>query len=222
MTWDFFDMIAAQGNNPAVAVENTPENMVFLSWILEIFPEAYVLHIIRDPRGVWLSIRKSLKSWLNPAKDGALPPTLARNMTTWVDYMGLAVDIQKQTNQYTEVRYEALEENGSAELERLFNWLGLRADKEFCEQAIANSALDKMKKEITAPEGFFGIGNSNSWRTTLSNSEIKQIEYLAGDWMDKLGYSRQFPRINRRPWQLSLSEFQSKIAGIGRRRLYRW
>ncbi len=222
MAHEFFDAIAAQGQTPSVVIENTPENLEFLSWILDMMPEAYILHVIRDPRSIWSSIHKAMKSWLKPNMEGAFPPTLAKNSALWCDYMQMGRDLEKRTSQYTEVRYEALKSDGPTELARLFDWLDLPVDSNFCEQALANSAMDKMKKELPSPQGFFGKGQSTSWKDTLANSEIKQIEYLAGDWMEKLGYKRHFPIQTNRPWQLTISDFKSRIARFLRRRIPYW
>lgn len=222
MTCQLFNTMAAYGSNPKVVVENTPENMEFMGWILELVPEAYVLHVCRDPRSIWLSIRNSFRSWMNLNGKGAFPPTLRQNILQWCRYQDLGREIQSRTNNYFEVKYERLKYDGINELMRLFHWLDLPADQEFCQQALANSTVEKLKDVMPSPKGFFGKAQADSWQNDLSKSDIKQIEYLAGDWMDKLDYKRQFPPLSTPPWQLKASKMMSRIAGFLRRYLYRW
>ena len=49
-------------------VDHTPANIRYAATLLDCFPEARILHLVRDGRAVW----PQLSSW--PPADGALPP----------------------------------------------------------------------------------------------------------------------------------------------------
>jgi hypothetical protein len=44
--------------HPLRVVESTPENIEIGSILLEEFPEAHIIHLVRDPRGVTASLRR--------------------------------------------------------------------------------------------------------------------------------------------------------------------
>jgi hypothetical protein len=222
ITYEYFNLIASQGINPKFVVENTPENMELMSWILEIVPEAYVLHVVRDPRSVWLSVRRAFQSWKRLNRPNTFPPTLPKNMRLWSEYMVLGSDIQKKSNHYTEIKYESLHENGIAELERLFHWLDLPTNELQCERILENSTIDKVKEAIPSPKGFFGKGKPYSWKKVLSNSEIRQIEFLADELLDKYQYKRHFSPQARQPWQLWINDNTSLLSDLLRRKLNSW
>ncbi len=219
---EYFNILSKYGNNPQAIVENTPEDMELMLWILDLFPEAYILHVVRDPRSIWLSIRNALNSWNYPKKSETFPPTLPKNLRRWCRYLNLGRKIQLKAQHYYEFKYETLHENGAEELERIFHWLGLEADQEFCEQAMKNATIEKLKRAMPSPKGFFGKGKTNSWKDSLSNSEIKQIEYLGGVWLDYYNYERQFPPSSRSPWQLRLIDGISHVSDFLKRRLLHW
>jgi hypothetical protein len=214
----FFDSIAAHGENPLVVVENTPENLEILPWILDVMPEASVLHMIRDPRSIWLSIRNAFRSWMPLNSAGGFPRGLAANIGRWRKYMEIVAVVEARTDSFLAVRYERLKADGTSELARIYSWLGLPADLSFCEAAIANSEIEKMKQQMPAPEGFFGRGSTEGWRESLSGAQVRQIEYLVGDWMDRLGYERQWPVASRMPWQLRLNTQLDRLARFLQRR----
>lgn len=210
LTCEYFDTIARYGDHPKVAVENTPENLEFLTWILDAVPEAYILCVIRDPRSVWLSVHRSLQSWMEPSTKGSFPRTLVQNMNLWRKYMDLSRQLQKSTGNYAEIKFEDLKSNGPSELQRIFNWLDLPNDKNLCGQAFTNTTIQKLKQKMPSPTGFFNKGLKDSWKKKLSKSEILQIEYLVGSWMEELDYERHFPVQKNKPWQLWLSEQKTK------------
>lgn len=219
LTCEYFNTIAQYGDNPKVVVENTPENLEFLPWIIDAVPEAFVLYIIRDPRSVWLSVYRSLQSWMEPHTKGSFPRTLVQNMILWRKYMDLSWEIQKSTGNYAEIKFEDLKTNGPNELQRIFNWLDLPNDKKLCEQAFANTTIQKLKQKMPSPTGFFNKGLKDGWKKKLSNSEIRQIEYLVGSWMDELNYERQLPVQAHKPWQLWVSEQKTKTFLVAKRQI---
>lgn len=222
MACEFFDTLAGYGNNPKVVVENTPENIKFLSWILDILPEIRILHIIRDPRSIWLSVRNSNRSWVTPNDNNTFPTTLLECAGDWCKYMDLSREIQEKTSHYTELKYEALKDDGIHELERIFDWLQLPVNSKFCKQALENTTLDKLKQKMPSPAGFFNQGKKERWKKELAYSEIRQIEYMAGHWMDNLQYERQLPAQEHKPWQLWMGEQKDRVARFIKRKVNHW
>jgi hypothetical protein len=103
-------------------------------------------------------------------------------------------------------------------LNDIFTWLGLDVDSGFCERAIEACAIEKLRAKTAnapwslerEPENFYRKGTAESWRDDLSLSDVRVIEYIAGDLMDALGYEASRPR--RKPLSLTLTELEGLIA----------
>ena len=190
-----------------VVVDKTPENGHFADFILDILPEAYFLHIVRDPRSVFCSHRSASTSWAKwdfPTKstDGA---------RYWKADMEAALAIKDKTERYLEVRYEDLKEKGPAELSRILSWLDLDADQAFLEQAVAASSKDKVRGTKELPKDFVRKVPKGGWRDELSRADLGVIEYLAGDLMEQVGYSRELPKSNSKPWRVRLRDLPEPL-----------
>ncbi len=191
-----------------VVVEKTPDHIHDWELILRIFPKAYFLHIIRDPRSVVCSLRVSGKSW------GAnwAPTNIIDAARQWISAVRAAREIRAATEHYMEITYEGLRSDGPHQLEEIFAWLGLDADFAFCKEAVAACSIDNLKnasKQVTAPwsleeepQDFYRQGAVEAWRAELSRGEVRVVEYLAGDLMGQLRYGRTTRPDGRKPMRL--------------------
>ena len=200
-----FNQIAGCGSGTQVVVEKTAENLEFLSWILKIFPEAFVLHVIRDPRSVFASTRKAVHSW---AGAKILPTSPVEAARSWCWFVESGKQIMQTTSRYKEVRYEALHSEGPKKLQEIYSWLDLAIDPFLVEQAFHACSIEKLRNDETlpAPQGFFRKGLTEGWREELSASEIRVIEYIAGDHMQVMGYDRSLVPSTRKPLRFWLYE----------------
>ncbi len=195
-----FETLAATGDARFV-VEQTPENLEFEETIRGIFPDARFLHVLRDPRDAALSMRRAARAWANE-----FPGRPIHIANRWVEYIGRARGLAASTDRYLEVRYEDLKSNGPAELARVAKWMGLTVDDATCAAAIEACDLDNVRSGSDLPAGFFGKGRSGSWREGLSQGDLRLIEYIVGEDMERFGYEREHPRSKEKPWRLSLHE----------------
>lgn len=197
---------AARANPEAEwVVEKTPENLLHADLVRAAFPEAYFLHIVRDPRAVFASMRMASKQWAYPGDLPSHPVAFARS--AWLRYLRegdrLAAELP---DRYLEIRYEDLLLRGPETLRRVFEWIELDVDDAFCRDALEASSIDRMRAEIEAPRGFFRRGKAESWREELGRSDVRTIEFLAGERMQKLGYDRDHPDAKRAPVRLRLAD----------------
>ncbi len=110
----FGDLLIALGPAERI-VDRTPENVVCLNLIGEVYPEARVLHIIRDGRDVVRSLL-SMKWGTKEAEVAA------------EEWRAAVVDGREQGKRlrhYREVRYEEVLIDPRAQFEEVFEWLGL-------------------------------------------------------------------------------------------------
>lgn len=206
-----FDKMANCGTGVELVVEKTPENLEFSDWILKIFPEAHILHVIRDPRSVFPSFRNAAYSWA-PVQNMPAAPNAIAVAKGWRSYIERGRRLKEITDRYREVHYEALSKDGSAELEKIYSWLDLPAEPSFCAQVMAASTIEKLRKQKgLAPQGFFRKGSAEGWRDELSASDMRVIEYIAGDLMEGMGYELTCSALTRKPFRISMYEGVSKI-----------
>lgn len=198
-------------------VDKTPENCHHADFILDTIPDAYFLHIIRDPRSTFCSHRSAAETWAKwdfPSKsnDGA---------RYWKHDVEVSLDVKNKTERYHEVRYEDLKDNGPTELAKILSWLELDGDAEFIEKALAASSKDKVRTTTELPENFVRKVPKGGWRDELSKGDLGTIEYLAGDLMEKLGYERALPKAKLKPLGLTLRDLPEPLLAFLKTRLGR-
>lgn len=209
------DMVfeAIRGGEPDVStvVEKTPLHVLHSSLIRRFYPEARFVHLIRDPRSVVSSLMHASGSWGSRFAS----PNPIDEARRWKTLVEAGCEIGGATVHYREVRYEALLADTSGELASLLEWLDLPLDETTCAAIAESCRIDRLRSGASEaevpwdagsrPEGFYRKGEAHAWREELSRSEVHAIEYIAGDLMDELGYSRTIS-TRRRPLRLLLRE----------------
>ena len=158
--------------------------------ILRVFPDAYFLHVVRDPRSVFCSHRSAAKSWADPTRFSHDPISVGEE---WLSDVGRARRIAEATPRYHEVRYESLRREPVKGLAAILRWLELPFDEALCERAVAACSLDKLRQGDHAPKGFFRKGEVAGWRAEMSAREVRALEWVAGPLMRELGYEPVTP-----------------------------
>ncbi len=203
----------ARVNPEALAVvEQTPEYVQVWEEVLRIFPDAYFLHVVRDPRSVFCSHKSAAKSWADPTRFSHDPLTVGEE---WVSDVSRARAIAEATPRYHEVHYEALRREPVKGLAAILRWLELPFDEALCERAVAACSLDKLRTADHAPRGFFRKGEVSGWKAEMRPREIRALEHAAGGLMREFGYEPLTPADAPAPlgvrWQLARREFGARF-----------
>jgi hypothetical protein len=175
-----------------IACEQTPRNVFYLQEILEAYPEARVITMVRDPRDVLLSQKNKWRRRFLGAKN--IPITEA--FRAWVNYhpitiaklwnasVGAAWRYENHPRVIT-VRYEALVANPEKEVARVCALLGVEFQKEML-------AVPKVGSSVRPDTpGGAGIDSSRvgSWQAGgLSMAEISTCQQITAKWLAKFGY----------------------------------
>ncbi|MGL4745787.1 MAG: sulfotransferase family protein [Dermatophilaceae bacterium] len=95
--------------------DKTPRYAMNLPLVLRIFPDAQIVHVIRDPRDVAVSHRKRFGYW-----------SCLKSTVKWPRYVGAARGAARElpADSYREVRYEHLVADPAATLHDLLDWVG--------------------------------------------------------------------------------------------------
>ena len=219
-------VLDAIGDKPVI-LEKTPSHVQYAPEILEVMPEAYFIHIIRDPRSVASSLAAAGSSW--GKKWAATDPE--HNARRWYQDVKRGLEIGNLTSRYKELRYETLLRQTRDELGSIFDWLDLDANPELCESIAQNSQIGKLQNSQTSnlpwdisnePKGFYRKGEAEGWRNDMSSGDVAIVEATVGPLMRQLGYevvsSGANPiRLVARKARMRISWF---LKGVGARLSY--
>ena len=181
-----------EGSTELRPVEKTPFHVFYLGQILEIYPHARFVHLIRDPRDV-VGSRMSMPNAIDPS-----PKIYA---TDWVRVLEAAFNFgQAHPGAILSVRYEDLVANPRTHLQRICAFLNL---------AYQPSMLENFADEFeicTLPSEIIWKGKtqeseikdtSGSWRTRLQPEDIIIVEQSTNDWAGRLGYRSSFDTVEK-------------------------
>ena len=181
-------------------VEKTPDHGLHLPLIRRLFPDAIIIHVLRDGRDVAASLRDASRqpwgrTWASGSAEAA-----GRRWVEWVGAIRRGLDGFSRTRT---VRYEDLAADGPAVLGELYRFLGAPLPPHLIKsiyqlwQFGASTAGgpdslvlegDCRGKAPGEPEGFFRRGRPGGWKTDLSSEEQAAVQAVAGELLAELGY----------------------------------
>jgi hypothetical protein len=189
-----------------IFVEKTPNHSFWVSEILEAFPSARFIHVLRDARDVTASMLAASKTF---GKNWA-PRYAYVAAHRWVKQVTLARDAQKKlgSDQFYEIRYENLRANAAKELRSLTDFLELEwSDSELLDAIQRSDPKNKSTRgkelrgeyakiygsTVERPKGAFRKGTPGSWKQDLRFYDKWQVWLVAKDKMKELGYAWKYP-----------------------------
>ena len=185
--------ILASKPGATIVLEKSPDHALYWRDILLLFPDAYFLHIIRDPRAVVTSLRAASQSWADWQS-----PSVTRCSEYWVENVTAAREIRDATPNYLEIRYRDLKQDGVRTLRPVFAWCGVDLSEAEVASILREHEIDQLRS-AKAPNmarkyglhggDFFRKGQIESWRSELSRRQLVLVERVAGRLMDELGYA---------------------------------
>lgn len=187
-----------------IILEKTPGNLKFFSLLERLYPDAYFIHVLRDPRAViasHLALKQEHWGWVKAERNHV---DLARQ---WVEKMDLRDRAAiRLGDRFLEVRYEDLKQDRDAILLRVMKLLGLDYTREQLSQLIPRRSaaeLDQTKADFPLQNPFFDTrpnffrrGEIDSWKEELTQEQIIDIEAICIRSMVAYGYQPQYLKIN--------------------------
>jgi hypothetical protein len=228
--FEAFCRLRGEQNGKVVWGEKTPRHAFRIAEMLEAYPTARIVCLIRDPRAVVASYRDwTRRPALDPSQGGpfAADRTRARRsynivVASLLAKAALRAAVRAQArfgaDRVRLLVYEDLVRDPAGGYSELAEWLGLPYDPAMLEVPLVQSSY--------AEAGAAGISTEplDRWRKKLSPAEIRVIESCCGDVMRELGYSLDRPRCSPlavpAAW-LSTVPAGLRIATANRRRLGR-
>jgi hypothetical protein len=199
--------------------EKSPAHIFRLPEIRACFPNARIIHIVRDPRAVVCSTIKAFRG--GQFDDWNIYGT-ARY---WVRCVKVhARQLSMPTDRYTLIRYEDFVTQPRTTLNAVCSFLGIK----FAEEMLTahRVALDYIRPDRSGKMPGLHVmtqkpldpGRADAWKKILSPAQSKLIEQITGEQMTALGYQparREYSppkmRVLRLSTRWALSE-SSRIA----------
>jgi hypothetical protein len=178
-----FDNYARSQDKPRWG-DKTPYYTPDIDVIRGIFPDAKIIHMVRDGRDVVLSQRSI--EWMS----GNLPKLILdwRWKTTIAHKVGAVLN-----DDFLEIRYEDLVRAPEPMLRRICSFIDEPYEPAMLNYAstadavVPEESLKWHRKSIRPPD----VAELDKWKTHLSKAERIIFEQLAGDTLELFGYERE-------------------------------
>jgi len=172
--------------------DKRPNYIQDLDVVLDLFPDAQIIHIIRDGRDCVASLKRM------PWWTFGYPASVYK----WADAIdtGLRAREELRPDQYHEVRYEDLVADPRTHLEALCAFL----DEDFDEAMLEHhrGAEEKVPEYKDWHEQVRRPVTQNAvrrWQTELDDQEIRLFEHVAARQLEVMGYTPSLSRLRRIP-----------------------
>jgi hypothetical protein len=169
--------------------EKTPAHLAHVETLLDWFPNGRVIHMLRDPRAVFVSDRHRRRgkprkpySWLMRAP--LLFDFVLLVQTTWVWAAAARRHAElrrRYPGRYLLVRFEDLVQKPEAELPRLFGFLGLAVPAAPTDVKVVSRGFEWGKAGLDAEA-------ATRWRRHIHPFTERWLKYFLGRSMKRLGY----------------------------------
>jgi hypothetical protein len=170
------------GNKDNIFVEKTPHNIFYAKSILDHYPKAKIIEIIRDGRDVCVSLQELNKSWC--------PQNRRNQINTWLRHIQAGLKInenKKYSNRTIRVFYENLKKDTKNEIARMFQFAGIDSDKNLVKEIIYKTDFARYKSTGKGKAQRKGI--VGDWINYFSKEDIQLYKKLAESKHKRIGYS---------------------------------
>lgn len=168
--------------------DNTPLYVLSIPWLLELFPNAKFVHVVRDPRDVVCSVMSM--------RFGADDPIVAA--MEWQHALGCWLMAERMVSSANriEIRYEDLCVSSASTLRKLAEWLGpemLKPDLEHVLSLDGATGKGTFQSVAELPHHQrllepLSTGRIGRYRTELTANDIARIEAVLQNGMLACGY----------------------------------
>jgi len=183
-------------------VEKTPGHAQMIPTILEVFPGARFVHVLRDGRDVWVSARAARRSWARSWTSLPAGLEVARAAHRWQETVS-TVRRQHEAagDALLEVRYEALRSDPFAGYAQLFDFVGIPYDDNLLDQIHQETDFERSGR-ASDPTGFYRAARVGDWQRSFHLVEGLLFNLFGGRALVECGYERsrawRAPLVRRR------------------------
>ncbi|MFC1631079.1 sulfotransferase [Candidatus Omnitrophota bacterium] len=173
-------------------VEKTTSSEIYAKHIFDWFPKAQFIHILRDPRDNYASLKSGWE--VRYKQHHSEPRQLLQSM---IERGKLGMELARENlkrygrKRYLIVKFEELIGNPKAELEKICNFLGIA----YNHNLLKPTTLGRLwKGNNFKGQQFNGLSTANlgRWKERIIEHEAKVLEYYFRELMPYFGYQPHF------------------------------
>ena len=164
---------------PIYWVDHTPANLKNASTLFKIFPDARMIHIIRDGRAVAASLLRV--DWG--------PKTIPAAACFWLKALAhcFSAEIFLGSSKVKRVKYEDILKEPEVQLRDLCKFCGIQFHHSMLEGSRLNPAFLTLDQHRLVGKTL-NLERSNAWKQELTQRQIEIFESIAGNVLDQIGY----------------------------------
>jgi hypothetical protein len=162
--------------------EKTPTNILRIDYLFRLFPHAQFVHVIRDPRDTYCSIRQRMLAD-KPEWQKFRPRRAARD---WCAGIVAGKPWRSKPDRYMEVRYEDLVAQPEPVMRKVLAFLEEPWDPRILSPKSDNR---EASSDPQVRHGTVDMSSVGRWRKELDLDEISAIQRVAGQLMIELDYA---------------------------------
>jgi len=185
-----FLRIYADRRGKAIMGEKTPAHLAYAETLLEWFPDARIVHCMRDPRAIHVSeLRRRAENAAGvPYRQLVRAPVLLESFVllqvvwAWAAAVGRhRTLVHRYSDRYRLLRFEDLVAEPERTLADLCGFLGIAFEPRMLEQRVTS------KGALEGAAGF-DAGAADRWRGAIRPRSQRAIERLLGRRLAEMGY----------------------------------
>ncbi|SHG68590.1 Sulfotransferase family protein [Fodinibius roseus] len=173
---EIWQKLAMEKENKDIRIlgDKTPRNIYHIQFLLNSFPKAKIIHIVRDPRDNVLSAKKT---W---------GKNIFRAAYKWQQGINKVNEVGENRKRLIEISYEDLLRDTEIVLRRLCTFIGINYQE----------GISKLYRKVEDREGIIDENNYNKYLDEMSADEIKYIEGLTKKGIQKYNYYLNYKDVN--------------------------
>ncbi len=177
---------------PKCWIEKTTSTEIYAQDLIKIFPNAKFIHIIRDPKDNWASLKSGWEKRYQDFNDD-----IKRLMHSLLERGKLGMEFAKYNqeligdSQYLVLKYEDFTREPEAYMRKISGFIGVEFDEKMLTPTVFGHPWKGNNFEGIKFEGASSV-NVGRWRERIEEGDAMLIEYHFKELMDYFGYKRSF------------------------------
>lgn len=174
--------------NPKHWVEKTTSSEIYAADIMRWFPKSKFIHVLRDPRDNWASLKSGWEVRLKYHNDN-----LGRLIHSMLERgkFGYELSIKNQKrfgkDTYKVIRYEDLVQNTERVMADICDFIGISFSEQVLSPTICGKEWKGNNYNNVKYKGTSSY-NVSRWRERITEEEAKLLEYHFDEYMEKYNY----------------------------------
>ncbi len=180
-------------NGKYIPCEQTPRNLFYLDAMLEFFPDAKVIYMVRDPRDVLLSQKFKWKRYFKAKNE---PYPFSEAVRNFINYHPITISLLWRSSASFIIPYLSNPNIKCVKFEELIfepkkcvvevcNFIGVEFEKKMLDVPYAFSSIFEDEEK-----NGFDIRRTGNWEKQLNSAEVFFIEKITGNLMERFGYQK--------------------------------